>query len=62
MKVINAGIEAGCPLVAPEGGGTITECVGKGAVEELEKLIPFSGVVETSCFTSESYGIMDDVL
>ena len=62
MCVVDAWVEAGGTLVAPDGCGLVREDVGEGTVEELEQLIPFCGVVEPCVVTAEPNGIMDDML
>ena len=62
MCVVDAWVEAGGTLVAPDGCGLVREDVGEGTVEELEQLIPFCGVVEPRVVAAEPNGIMDDML
>ena len=62
MSIINAGVEAGGSLVAPDWSAALSHDVGEGAVEELKQLIPLSGVVQTRLVTPEAYGVVNDVL
>ena len=62
VGVIDPWVEAGGPLVAPEGVAAVGHDVGKCAVKELEQLIPLSGVVEPSHVTPEPNGIVNDIL
>lgn len=60
--VVDARVEAGGSLVAPDGGLFVRQDVGERAVEQLEQFIPLSGVVETSVVAAESDSVVNDVL
>ena len=62
MRVVNAGVEAGSSLVAPQRAGVVVQSMREGTVEELEEFVPLGREVLPCGLTTKAYSIMDDVL
>ncbi len=62
MPVVDARVEAGSSLIAPQRRRPVFHDVGKGAVEELKEFVPLVGVVQPCLHASEANSIMDDML
>ena len=62
MDIVDPRVEAGSSLVTPDGCGLVLQDVGEGAVEELKKLVPLRGVVQSRLQALETNGIMNQVL
>jgi len=59
--IVHAIVDAGGTLVAPD-HGIVLQSVGKRAVEQLHKFVPFQGVVKAGVEVFKRHCIMHDVL